>query len=161
MLLQLYNYLAIKAAQKPCYGLSRGLGRPGQKPRAHSCSSLKTSLSFQLRRPRHLIILNYHIIGRKSFEWHLKFLKQESLRWKVWDLVAAPGCMFRICFSIVGDLSLTLFSQEGVADMLKNAQRCITRTCVIPYTLIILAMTSETSSHFSMLWTEHGGSRLK
>lgn len=151
MLLQLSNYLAIKAAQKPRYGLSRGPGRPGQIPFMLQ-SKNQPFFSAQTTQTPHYAELSHN---KKKVVW---------MTFEVFLAFGKPGmlqCMFRICFPIVGDLSLRLFSREGVADMLKNAQRCITRTCVIPYTLIILAMTSETSSHFSMLWTERGGSQLK
>lgn len=39
-----YNYLAIKAAQKPHYGLSGGLVGLGYMQRAHSSSSLSTPI---------------------------------------------------------------------------------------------------------------------
>lgn len=62
-------------------------------------------------------------------------------------------------FPIACNLSLTRLCPGGKADTWKNAQRSITRTRVTPYTLIMPAMTSWTSSRFSALRARQPGRR--
>lgn len=114
MLLQHYNYLAIKAAQKPHYGLSWGLVGLGHIRCAHSSSSLSLAINlyhlrslsffyflcsnhFGLKQisPRSLIMLKYHIIKIK-FWLTLEVLKKQRI--KLVSITTDFWTMFGICF---------------------------------------------------------------
>ena len=157
MLLQHSNYLAIKAAQKPHYGLSWGLVGLGHIRCAHSSSVFepgyqahyhsRSSFFFLCSNlhPGSLIMLNYCLIEIKfwltlwSFEAFAGILQQ------------APGQCWKFVSHRVWFVTHTSLSC-GICWHIENAQRSVTRTCVIPYTLITAAMTSETGSHFDILY---------
>lgn len=121
MLLQHYNYLAIKAAQKPHYGLSWGLVGLGHIRCAHSSSSSSLAINLHHLRslfcsnhfmprqncPRSLIMLNYQIIKVKFWLTMGSFRDAEA-----WDVVAGFLDKVQNLFPIVCDLSLCLFVQR-------------------------------------------------
>lgn len=73
MLLQHYNYLAIKATQKPHYGMSWGLVRLGYMPCTHSYSSQTINFSFfHIPQASKASVLNYYMITKAFWQMFLK-----------------------------------------------------------------------------------------